>query len=107
MTKEGPIPVDQIPEVGPGPGAYILSRDGKNAHYVGRSDTDLGWRLRQSVAEGYGYRYFWFQYAPSPMQAYRLECNWYHEYGPSDNTVHPAVPPNANWRCPVSGCPWS
>jgi len=88
-------------------GAYILSRDGRTAHYVGRSDSDVGDRIKRSAAEGYGYRYFWFEYASSPMRAYQLECEWYHKFSPSDNSTHPAVPRGANWRCPVSGCEWS
>lgn len=33
------------------PGVYILSRDGKTAAYVGRSDTDVGSRIKQSSKE--------------------------------------------------------
>ena len=89
------------------PGAYILSRDGKAADYVGRSDSDLPSRIKASIREGIGYKYLWFEYATSPMQAYYLECEWYHKYAPPDNTNHPAVPPGTYWRCPVPGCPWS
>jgi hypothetical protein len=86
-------------------GVYILSRDGKVAHYVGRSDTDLASRIKSSLNQGYNY--FWFEYADSPMRAYYLECEWYHKYNPPDNSNHPAVPPGTYWRCPVQGCPWS
>jgi len=88
-------------------GVYILSRDGRTVSYVGRSDTDLATRIRQSVSEGSGYRYFWFEYATSPRDAYYKECEYYHKYNPPDNTNHPAVPFGTNWRCPVIGCPWS
>lgn len=86
------------------PGAYILSRDGRTAHYVGRSDSDVEDPTKRSATERYGYRYFWFEYASSPMKAYQLECEWYHKFSPSDNSTHPAVPRGANWRCSVSGC---
>lgn len=86
-------------------GVYILSRDGKVAHYVGRSDTDVASRIVNS--SGQDYKYFWFEYAESPMRAYYLECEWYHKYNPPDNSNHPAVPPGTYWRCPVQGCPWS
>jgi len=89
------------------PGVYILSRDGRVAHYVGRSDSDLASRIKNSINEEIDYKYFWFQYATSPMRAYYLECEWFHKYLPPDNTNHPAVPPGTSWRCPVSGCPWS
>lgn len=89
------------------PGAYILTRDGKGAHYVGLSNTDLVSRIKNSAREEAGYQYFWFEYAISPMRAYYLECEWYHKYDPPDNTNHPAAPPGTSWRCPVPGCPWS
>jgi hypothetical protein len=88
-------------------GAYILSRDGKAAHYVGRSDTDVASRIKSSAREEPSYIYFWFDYATSPMEAYYLECEWWHKYAPRDNDNHPAVPPGTSWKCPVPGCPWS
>lgn len=103
----GPYSVDEIYEVESGHiGVYALSRNGITIHYVGRSDSDLRGRLRMSIIEGEGYKYFWFEYETSPMRAYKRECILYHRYNPADNTVHPAVPPNMNWRCPVKGCPW-
>ncbi len=80
------------------PGAYILSRDGINVNYVGRSDNDLAGRLRSWVDQGYSH--FWFEYASSSLQAFNLECNWYHTYRNLDNTVHPARPANTSWQCP-------
>ena len=88
-------------------GAYILSRDGKAAHYVGRSDSDLASRIKSSARDEQNYKYFWFDYATSPMEAYYLECEWWHKYAPLDNSNHPAVPPGTSWKCPVSGCPLS
>jgi len=88
-------------------GVYILSRDGKTASYIGRSDTDVGLRIKQSASEGYGYKHFWFEYTTSPRDAYYKECEYYHKYNPPDNTNHPSVPFGTNWRCPVIGCPWS
>ncbi len=73
-------------------GAYILSRDGRTAHYVGRSDDDLKKRIKLSAKEGNGYKYFWFEYARTPMEAYRLECKWCDDYRPTDNTIKPALP---------------
>lgn len=87
-------------------GVYVLSRDGKTASYVGRSDTDVGSRIKES-SEGYGYTTFWFEYASSSRDAFLKECEYYHKYNPPDNRSHPAVPFGTNWRCPVIGCPWS
>lgn len=89
------------------PGAYILSRDGRTVHYVGRSDTDLAARIKSPAEERSSYKYFWFEYTTSPMRAYYLECEWWHKYAPPDNDNHPAVPPGTYWKCPVPGCRWS
>ena len=89
-------------------GAYILSRGGNAAHYVGRSDTNLKTRLKQHMTDNSKkYTQFWFTLVTSPLEAYYLECEWYHKYNPTDNENHPAVPPGAAWKCPVSGCSWS
>lgn len=88
-------------------GVYLFSRDGNYIAYVGRSDSDINARIKSSSKEGDGYRYFWFEYATSPMDAYKKECLYYHKYNPPDNSIHPAVPPGANWRCPVEGCEWA
>ena len=105
----GPYPINNVDlYVRPSsPGVYILSRDGRTATYVGRSDVDVGARIKQSAREGYGYTYFWFEYASSPRDAYYKECKYYHRYNPPDNTNHPAAPSGTNWRCPEIGCPWS
>ncbi len=105
----GPCPLTkpEIDKVSPGRaiGAYILSRDGKTAHYVGRSDSDLATRLRSYVGTS-KYVGFWYETVQSSVEAYYLECDWYHKYHPTDNQNHPAVPPGATWKCPVPGCPW-
>jgi len=107
MALVGPLPVSQLALYvrATGPGVYVLSRDGRTAVYVGRSDTDIRGRLRHSATQA-GYTHFWFDYATSPMLAYKYECELYHTYNPPDNLVHPAVPSGMNWRCPVLGCQW-
>lgn len=87
-------------------GVYILTRNGRTAHYVGRSDTDLRREIRESATLG-PYTHFWYAYESSPMQAYKSECCLWHKYDPPDNDIHPAVPAGTNWRCPVEGCQWS
>jgi len=92
-------------------GAYILSKGNNVASYVGRSGSDLKQRLKQRILEskneGKDYTQFWFEIADSSLQAYYLECTWYHNYRPADNQNHPAIPPGAAWKCPVPGCSWS
>ena len=50
---EGPFPLNSvnIHVTRTSPGAYVLSRDGKTAHYVGRSDTDLAQRIVSSARQ--------------------------------------------------------
>lgn len=88
-------------------GAFILSRNGKNAHYVGRGDKDLLASIKQFSVQDKTYVYFWYDYTANAKEAYYLECQWYHAYLPVDNSNHPTSPPNETLRCPVKGCPWS
>jgi len=105
----GPYPIDKVElyVTQSLPGVYILSRDGKTAAYVGRSDSDLALRIKQSIKEGDGYTFFWFEYTNSQKEAYIKECEYYHKYNPKDNKNHPAAPFGSNWKCPVVGCPYS
>lgn len=80
------------------PGAYVLSRDGRTAHYVGRADADLAERVRSSTKEG-SYSHFWFEYASSAAAAYALECRHYHDFKPTDNLIHPAAPSGSLLTC--------
>lgn len=89
------------------PGAYILSRNGTNAHFVGRSDSDILNAIKSKAETDSSYTQFFYEVTPSDMEAYYLECKWYHKYLPPDNNKHPSTPPNVNWRCPIKGCPWA
>jgi len=82
-------------------GAYILSRDGKIAHYVGRSDDDVARRLKWWANNTRKYSYFWYEYSSSPKAAFELECTWWHKYNPTDNQSHPDRPEDSNYQCPV------
>lgn len=69
--------------------------------YVGRSDTDVGGRLKQHVGEKY--KKFKYSYASSPKAAFEKECRNYHDFGESkslDNEVHPRRPNGSGWKCP-------
>mgnify|MGYP000931658411 CR=1 FL=1 len=82
-------------------GSYVLGPVAANgrldAHYVGRSDTDLAGRLTQHVGK---YAAFVFATASSPMAAFHQECELFHEYKPTDNRIHPDRPANSQWKCP-------
>lgn len=83
-------------------GDYVLgpfNGDGKKVivYYAGRSDADLPGRLKQWVGK---YKAFAYYYASSPMDAFKVECELYHDFNPRDNSVHPARPSGSNWKCP-------
>lgn len=81
-------------------GVYALdgtSNPGFVYSYIGRSDSDLNSRLHQWVGK---YKYFKAAYSSSPSEAFLAECNLYHDFDPTDNTVHPARPTNSNLTCP-------
>ena len=87
-------------------GVYILSKNGKHPHYVGRSDNDLKSRILRSVEER-SCKYFWAKEATSPRNAYLMECKYYHKYEEIIvNEIHPDVPDGTYWRCPIEGCEW-
>ncbi len=78
--------------------------------YVGRSDNDLKARLKDHLPQnevdscivGKEVDKFYFQEATSAKEAYDLECQWYHQYGPNCNNLHPAKT-YSSWSCPVCG----
>lgn len=86
------------------PGAYALGKSSGGVFYisyVGRSDTDLNGRLHEHVGK---YTHFKAAFFETPKDAFEKECNLYHDFGPPDNSVHPARPQGTNYRCPVPGC---
>jgi len=85
------------------PGAFILSRNGRLADYVGVSEDDVAGAIRQ-VAKQSGYRYFWFAVASSAEEAAQLGHTWYHRYQPTDNSAPPAEFDGAVWQCTAEGC---
>jgi len=86
-------------------GVYVLDRireGGFHINYVGRSDDDVNERLKKWF--GSKYKWFRFDYASSPKNAFEKECIIYHDNGGPegklDNEQHPDRPANANWQCP-------
>ncbi len=85
------------------PGNYALGSKSERGTflvgYVGRSDSDLGARLKSWVGETTK-PLFRFSYALSAKTAFEKECNNYHDFDPPKNDVHPDRPTNTNWTCP-------
>jgi hypothetical protein len=64
---------------------------------LGRSDSDLAGQLKQHVGRAGG---FLFQTAPSPTDAFHMECDLYHRMGRAD-FLHPVRPAATNLLCPI------
>ena len=84
-------------------GAFILSRNGTSADFVGSGPQDLADAIRRAARES-EYRYFWFAATSTSRQAYELEHGWYHRYRPTDNRTPPVPYPGLDWRCTIEGC---
>lgn len=73
--------------------------------YVGRSDDDLNSRLHNWTGKT-RYKSFKADYASNSREAYKKECNNYHDFGGSqnlDNENHPDAPDGINVSCHVCG----
>jgi len=89
------------------PGVYVLGSPhpsgGVTVGYVGRADTDLANRLKNHELRG-RYSHFVFAYAVSADDAYKKECEMYHEWiGHLGGQIHPAKPERSSIRCPECG----
>ncbi len=89
-------------------GAYALDKSatgGFQVSYVGRADDDVNKRLKDWVGK---YKFFEFDYATSPKDAYEKECELWHDFGGADgkldNKIHPDCPEGTNWKCPNAKC---
>jgi hypothetical protein len=84
-------------------GAFILSRNGRSADYVGATPTDLVGTLGRFARQS-DYRYFWFVEAGSANEAAEIEQTWLHRYCPADNPSRSVSSRGAGWRCTIEGC---
>ena len=84
-------------------GAFILSRDGRSADYVGASPDDLGEALRRFASQSV-YRYFWFACTAAAKEAHQLEQAWCHRYRPTDVASGPSGDHGVAWHCTTEGC---
>ncbi len=97
------------------PGNYALGFTRKNGRfvpeYVGRSDSDVKAELKKKLDEKTNeeltkdkYSKFKFSYAKSATEAYKKECQNYHDFlDQLDNKIHPAKPKGTDLKCPVCG----
>jgi hypothetical protein len=88
-------------------GVYVLGPKadggGVGVKYVGRSDDDLAGRLKNHELKS-KHSHFVFAYASNADDAFKKECELYHEWPQSlSSQIHPARPKNSNVQCP-KGC---
>jgi hypothetical protein len=87
-------------------GNYALGHVRENGFcvlYVGRSDDDVGKRLRSWASQHPRYKAFVFSYAPNPRAAFDKECEDFHDLGGTealDNVAHPQRHAKTDWLCP-------
>ena len=84
-------------------GAFILSKNGKTADFVGISEHDVA-KVLVSYRVKSDYRYFWFSYAETPQEAIELARAWRHRYLPSDTNLSSHTSSEVDWQCRVVGC---
>lgn len=66
-------------------------------HHVGRSDSDVGEKLRDYIGSDTMFKYGYF---PSAKTAFEKECELYHDFRPPGNTIHPDRPRGSSLECP-------
>jgi hypothetical protein len=101
---QGPFSLDEqamklVPKL---PGAFVLgdTRDGiLYVSRVGRSDSDINAILKTNLGK---YQSFAFLYCNSPIDAFNLECAFYHRYGPPSFVLDNEKHPNRQGQ----QCPW-
>jgi hypothetical protein len=91
----------------PTPAAFCLGTLGADGQfmpgYVGRVDDGLAAHLQNYIGSKQ-YDVFMYALAPSPHEAFVLECQIYHGFKPRDNTMHPTRPHGSTgWACPTCG----
>jgi hypothetical protein len=100
---EGPYPLtlDSLESfVGRSPGAYIILGTNNKGVYVGRSDDDLRGKMKQHAPNPI--LRFFFEHTRTAMDAYNLECLWYHQYEPQEKVIHPGKS-HSVWSCLACG----
>jgi hypothetical protein len=85
----------------PQPGIFLLHTvPGGQPRFLGRDDRNVRDKLLKWL--GRSYRYFQFDYCETPEEAFRRQCELYHQLKQYlDNTRHPERPDGTDWRCPL------
>lgn len=85
------------------PGNFAIGGEASSGrfsvHFVGRSDTDVASAIKEWVGKT-DKPYFKFDYSSSPTEAFKRECENYHDFMPDANTEHPKRIESSKWKCP-------
>jgi len=85
------------------PGNYVLGRRNERGtflfSYIGRANTDLNLKLKSWAAK-IDKPFFKFRYSDSAQEAFRIECENFHDYIKDGKIKHPKKPANSDWQCP-------
>lgn len=83
------------------PGIFALSNDSQKISFLGRADYDLRGTLKKWVSD---YKFFWYEYAISPQDAFFQECRLFHKDKDNlENKYHPEKPESTKLKCPICG----
>jgi hypothetical protein len=81
-------------------GVYALGYTSGDTYYiqrVGRSDDHVNRRLHDYEGQ---YNQFKATYCSGSFAAFNAECELWHDFGGTNNPLHPARPANKDWKCP-------
>ena len=99
----GPLSLteEQISQVDGCAGVYVTYDRQGFVSGLGRSDCNLRESLNEQAAAGEACS-FAYKPAPSPKEAFNLECLLYHAAGGAfAQLIHPVPTPGHTWRCPI------
>ena len=81
---------------------HLNNEGGFIPKYIGRSDSDLRQELLNRLDKNHPK--FMFSYAPSAKEAFKKECQNYHDFeNQLENKIHPAGPEGTDLKCHICG----
>ena len=108
LNMQGPFPFNSesinknITKSSPGNYALGTANDQGllSIKYIGRADKDVNERLHDWIGVK-NHPQFKFSYAKSAKDAYLKECQNWHDFKPTENSIHPDKPDGTDWKCPT------
>ena len=83
-------------------GVFALSNNRDGLEVVKSADKSANEEIKGFFTQ---FKYFWFELASSPREAFAIECELYHSrlVAKLEGNGHPKAPPDSGWHCPVCG----